>query len=107
VYKGSVYVQIGFGGMALGQGLATIFVRGPHCSFISVSRPHFSQKGKVKAKKISLRGPDVARGPYVAHSCSRVYPISVPDNYPENCCLFKSGQKWHKDNNLGINLYQD
>jgi len=32
--------------------------------------PHFSQKGKVKAKKISLRGPDVARGPYVAPSWS-------------------------------------
>jgi len=38
-----------------------------------VSRgPHFSQKGKVKAKKISLRGPDVARGPYVAPSWSKV-----------------------------------
>jgi len=36
---------------------------------------HFSQKGKVKAKKISLRGPDVARGPYVAPSCVR-YLIS-------------------------------
>jgi len=49
-----------------------------------VSRgPHFSQKGKVKAKKISLRGsdvaraldvaraPDVARGPYVAPSCTK------------------------------------
>jgi len=35
-----------------------------------VSRgPHFSQKGKVKAKKISPRWPDVARGPYVAPSC--------------------------------------
>jgi len=33
--------------------------------------PHFSQKGKDKAKEISLRGPDVARGPYVAPSWSR------------------------------------
>jgi len=38
-----------------------------------VSRgPHFSQKGKVKAKKISLRGLDVARGPYAAPSYSRL-----------------------------------
>ncbi len=33
--------------------------------------PHFSQKGKVKAKKICLCGPDVVRGPYVAPSWFR------------------------------------
>jgi len=45
--------------------------------------PHFSQKGKGKAKKIGLRGPDVARGPYVAPSCIRVLlSVYVPITRP-------------------------
>ncbi len=62
--------------MIIDQGWATIFVRGPHCSFVSVSRAKFQSKGKVKAKKLAVaghsRGPDVARGPYVAPSCHRL-----------------------------------
>ncbi len=47
------------------QWWATIFFRGPHCVFISV------KKANLKLK-IALRGPDVARGPYVALSCFKV-----------------------------------
>jgi len=49
-----------------------LFSSAGHIAPLLVSRgPHFSQKGKVKAKKVSLRGLDVARGPYVAPSWCR------------------------------------
>jgi len=49
-----------------------LFSSAGHIAPLLVSRgPHFSQKDKVKAKKISRRGPDVANGPYVAPSWSR------------------------------------
>jgi len=49
-----------------------LFSSAGHIALLLVSRrPHFSQKGKVKAKQISPRGPDVARGPYVAPPASR------------------------------------
>ncbi len=48
-----------------------LFSSAGHIAPLLVSRgPHFSQKGKVKAKNISLRGPYMAREPYVAASCS-------------------------------------
>ncbi len=51
-----------------------LFLSAGHIAPLLVSRgPHFSQKGSVKAKKISLRGPDVARGPYVAPSCFKQF----------------------------------
>ncbi len=46
---------------SVAQGWATIFVRGQH----------LGQKGSFNATKIGSRGLDVARGPYVAPSCSR------------------------------------
>jgi hypothetical protein len=58
------------------QEWATIFVRGPHCSFICGSRAKFQSKKQIQSEKISLRGPDVTRGPYVAPSWSRDYAIS-------------------------------
>jgi hypothetical protein len=57
-----------------------LFSSAGHIAPLLVSRePHFSQKGTVKAKKISLRGPDVARGPYVAPSCSTAYAVRKYD----------------------------
>ena len=45
--------------------------------------PHLSQK----AKKIDLRGPDVARRPYVAPSCSRTVFLSQRVVELNFCCF--------------------
>ncbi len=48
-----------------------LFSSAGHIAPLIVSRgPHFSQKGKVKAKKNSLRGPERTSGPHVAPSLS-------------------------------------
>ncbi len=52
----------------LNQGWATIYVRGPHCAFLGASRARFQSKKLIYSLKFGLRGPDVARGPYVAPS---------------------------------------
>jgi hypothetical protein len=62
-----------------------LFSSAGHIAPLLVSRgPHFSQKGKVKAKKISLRGPDGARGPYVAPSCFLRYFLN--DHFTLQAC---------------------
>ena len=55
----------------LDQGRATIFIRGPDWAFIGVSRAKFRSKVLIHRLKKGLRGPDVARGPYVAPSWYR------------------------------------
>jgi hypothetical protein len=53
----------------LKQGRATIFVCGPHLAFLGALQTRFQSKSLLYGKKFALRGPDVARGPYVAPSC--------------------------------------
>jgi len=66
--------------MSLDQGRATIFVRGPHWAFIYVSRAKFKSNILLQSSKWSLRGPDVARGPYVAPSWSRLTFMKIHKN---------------------------
>ncbi len=75
--------------MALVQGWATLQCIG--LLLFIVSQAKFQSKGK--AKNISLRGPDVARGPYVAPSWYSGTPVyfafatTVPLPFFFACCI--------------------
>ncbi len=48
------------------HGWPTIFVLGPDCAFIRVSRATFGPKRPCQFEKIGSRGPGVASGPNIA-----------------------------------------
>jgi hypothetical protein len=72
------------------QGLATIFSGGPHCAFICVSRARFQSKWKISSLNFALCRPDVARGTYVALSCSWWYFHHQPTGAKGKCSSTQS-----------------